>query len=78
MTTIPCCFEEIFHFYSVFSFSICLLQRVLLKTAPRCELESALGPGAVEPVLGGEVAGEVRQRADGEAALGAHLSIALE
>ena len=43
---------------------------MLLKTAPRCELESALGPGAVEPVLGREVAREVRQRADGETALG--------
>ena len=51
---------------------------MLLETAPRWELESALGPGAVEPVLGGEVAREVRQRADGETALGAHLRIALE
>ena len=51
---------------------------MFLKTAPRCELESAVGPSAVEPVLGGEVAGEVRQRADGETALRAHLSIALE
>ena len=39
------------------------LQRVLLKTAPGCELEAAVG--TVEAVLCGEVAGEVRQRTDG-------------
>ena len=47
------------------------LQRVLLKTAPCCELETALG--TVEAVLGGEVAGEVGQGADGQTALRAHL-----
>lgn len=36
-----------------------LLQRVLLKTAPCCELEAALG--TVEAVLRGKVAGEVGQ-----------------
>ena len=51
---------------------------MILKTTPRCELERALGPGAVEPVLRGEMAREVRQRADGETALRAHLRIALE
>ena len=35
------------------------LQRVLLKTAPCCELEAALG--TVEAVLRGKVAGEVGQ-----------------
>ena len=47
------------------------LQRVLLQTAPCCELEAALG--TVEAVLGGEVAGEVGQGADGQTALRAHL-----
>ena len=44
---------------------------MLLKTAPSCELEAALG--TVEAMLRGKVAGEVGQGADGQTALRAHL-----
>ena len=44
---------------------------MLLETAPRCELEAALG--TVETVLCCKVSSEVGQRADGQAALRAHL-----
>ena len=44
---------------------------MLLETAPRCELEAALG--TVETVLRGEMSSEVSQRANGQATLRAYL-----